>query len=771
MKYSSYKGIVWLIFCLLLAVRAGAQYDRQEEKQPSPPVYPAKEVKIQKYRWPLDINNGFSSSFQEYRSNHFHVGCDLRTFQRNGYPVYAISDGVIYKIRMVKRGSGRGLYLKQDDGNTSIYYHLQKFEKNLEALLNRVQYSKKQKYIGNYYLKKPLQYRQGQIIAYSGETGSGFPHLHLEIRDKQNFALNPFKLLEFPVADKQFPVLKGLLLRSRGPHPIDGKIGETYIKFQKKEQNFFIAANPLVITGSFDPVLNTYDVSDTGKHVGPYAISVSIDDTLYFQLFFDRAERDDNNQLGFVYDMYYSHSGSYYFNLFTQEGFLLENKKIPLSRVIENLGPGKHQLRIRVADNNGNVSTGVVPFYKVQEPVLEISSIRKSSPGEEEQLLLDFEKLTAEPPPAGEIKIRVFDPNHRKISSATLHYHSITAKKSLVLKGLSLEASSIEFDFYAHNTLYFKKSFSIQNPHLMSFTDIDFDTFLNRDEVFVLVTDPRLSSENVALTVIQGEQSQVLKPRCTSEGFYFQFKPLNRENRVLLRFSLMKNHETAVEIQKIIHLLYLEEGRKQTFKFDEFEAFFDTRAVYEPKAMIMTERNYPSPYPVLSRQISLSPYHFPFLDTVLYKFKKKLPLPKQVGIFQYNPETGKWNSVYSSYESSTETYQRRVISSGIFALMRDIFPPQIRFITPRTEYKKNLRRLVVKITDKGKGVNDNLIKVWLNGRRICSTYDCACEYDPDWSSLTIEEMGQLRTGKNLLTVRVKDYAGNSTSKTFSFYLK
>ncbi|MCP5102412.1 MAG: M23 family metallopeptidase, partial [bacterium] len=109
----------------------------------------------QKYRWPLDINNGFSSGFQEFRGGHFHAGFDLRTHQRTGYPVHAIADGRIIKIRMVKRGSGRGLYLKHDDGNTSIYFHLDRFEKQLEDLLKRVQRLKGRKYFGNYYLKKP----------------------------------------------------------------------------------------------------------------------------------------------------------------------------------------------------------------------------------------------------------------------------------------------------------------------------------------------------------------------------------------------------------------------------------------------------------------------------------------------------------------------------------------------------------------------------------------------------------------------------------------
>ena len=93
-------------------------------------------------------------------------------------------------FRMVKRGSGRGLFLRHDDGYTSIYFHLDRFAKNIEKVLNAVQRKKGIKYIGNYYLSKPIPVKRGDIIAYSGETGSGFPHLHLEIRDKDYFAVN-----------------------------------------------------------------------------------------------------------------------------------------------------------------------------------------------------------------------------------------------------------------------------------------------------------------------------------------------------------------------------------------------------------------------------------------------------------------------------------------------------------------------------------------------------------------------------------------------------
>jgi hypothetical protein len=179
----------------------------------------------------------------------------------------------------------------------------------------------------------------------------------------------------------------------------------------------------------------------------------------------------------------------------------------------------------------------------------------------------------------------------------------------------------------------------------------------------------------------------------------------------------------------------------------------------------MEEKNYDSQFPILSRQISLSPYHFPFLDRVYYTFKKDLPYARQVGIFKYDPKHKQWRSQYTTYDSASKTYKRKVLSSGTYALMRDIYFPKISLKRIRTKYKKYLKRLVVTITDKGKGVDDNTLKVLLNGKPI------DCEYDPDWRHVVIEDLRHIKTGKNLLKVDIKDYGGNKSSRTFSFYLR
>jgi hypothetical protein len=767
MKHKKYLAV--LLWILVLTLVVSAQYDEDTSSTKKSKLTTNVNViqGAKKYHWPLQFNNGFSSAFQEYRSSHFHGGIDLRTKQRTGFPIAAISDGYIYKIRMVKRGSGRGLYLKHHDGNISIYFHLDRFETKLENLLKRLQKIQKKKYIGNYFLKKPISYKRGQIIGYSGETGSGYPHLHLEVRDRLNFALNPFKYLSFPARDQNPPVISKLLLRHRGGASINGEIGETVTHFRKRGRGSYIIDKPLVITGHLDPLVKAYDRSDVGMHAAPYSVNVMLDKQLYYRLSFDRFQRDDNNQLGFVYDLNYSRSGNHYYNLFTQKGFQLEAQQQALNPLFDALDYGKHEFRILVEDNFKNISVGVVPFYKIHEPQLTVSGLQHRV--NDKDIRFNIDKLVAQE--GGKIEINVYDRNNARISSGSLNHSRITVTKSLILKGVPFNAAFIDFDFKFQGTSYNKRRFLLNQNHLAEFTDIKFNTFVNRDELFISLSEQQIGADNISLKVVQGEQSINLEPQFSKDHLFFRFKPLNAHNDVMLHFTLLKEGEAVVGIQKRLKLIYLQEGLSQQFKYHEFQADFAQRAVYEPRILVVQEQELDSEFPVLSRQVSLSPYGFPFLDTVYYSFKKKLPNPRQVGIFKFNPNSGNWSSRYTQYDKSTFTFKHRLRSSGTFALMRDIFPPKVYFKRPRTRYKKKVWRLTVKISDKGKGVNDSSIKVWLNNNRICTSYDCKCEYDPDWSALKIEELQHLKRGKNLLKIEVTDYAGNKTEKTFGFHLQ
>ena len=144
------------------------------------------------FRSPLNIPIKLSGTFGELRNNHFHAGLDIKTNRKVGLPVYATADGYVSRIKVAIWGYGKVLYVKHNNGFTSVYAHLSRFEKSIQNYVKNIQYEKESYETGNIYPgEDEIFVKKGDIIAYSGRTG-GFvaPHLHYEIRntkDRKNY--------------------------------------------------------------------------------------------------------------------------------------------------------------------------------------------------------------------------------------------------------------------------------------------------------------------------------------------------------------------------------------------------------------------------------------------------------------------------------------------------------------------------------------------------------------------------------------------------------
>jgi murein DD-endopeptidase MepM/ murein hydrolase activator NlpD len=125
------------------------------------------------FRSPLDIvPPALAGSFGELRPNHFHSGMDYRTNQREGYPVYAIADGYISRLRVQNSGFGLALYINHPNGYTSVYGHLQRFNPKIATQVKTIQYQKKSYEIDEFPNSIQIPVRKGEVIAYTGNTGS-----------------------------------------------------------------------------------------------------------------------------------------------------------------------------------------------------------------------------------------------------------------------------------------------------------------------------------------------------------------------------------------------------------------------------------------------------------------------------------------------------------------------------------------------------------------------------------------------------------------------
>ena len=163
------------------------------------------------FRSPLDIPLDLSANFGDLRSNHFHMGLDIRTQGRENLNVYAVADGYVSRIKIEKWGYGRAIYITHPNGYTTVYGHLNIFYKALEDHVKAKQYSDETWEQDITFLPNEFPVTKGQFIALSGNTGgSAGPHLHFEIRDtKTENNINP-ELCGYKIIDNLPPTVYGL---------------------------------------------------------------------------------------------------------------------------------------------------------------------------------------------------------------------------------------------------------------------------------------------------------------------------------------------------------------------------------------------------------------------------------------------------------------------------------------------------------------------------------------------------------------------------------
>lgn len=233
------------------------------------------------FRSPLDIPLVLSGTFGELRSNHFHAGIDLKTQQRNGLKVYAVADGYVSRIKVALWGYGKAIYIRHNNGYTSVYAHLSKFGSGIEEFVKSIQYKKESYETGNIYLKPgEIEVKKGQVIAYSGSTG-GFvaPHLHFELRDtKTQHIINPL-LFGLKVPDTIKPRIRKVMAYTMDATArINGLDRKQTLPIKKVAEGKYVA-DRITASGRIGFGVNVYDkLNGAHNKNGVYSIEMLVND-------------------------------------------------------------------------------------------------------------------------------------------------------------------------------------------------------------------------------------------------------------------------------------------------------------------------------------------------------------------------------------------------------------------------------------------------------------------------------------------------------------
>jgi|GEM_PF-6772249 len=337
---------------------------------------------LEKLDFPLRINDSLSATFSEYRSNHLHAGLDLRTNRRTGIPVLAPCNGRIGAIYGDENGYGLMLAFIGDDSYIYKFAHLSGFENEkfgLGGFIDVARSASGKRFPFEADLsEKNISVKRGEVIAYSGDTGAGPPHLHFEISDKNGNIFNPFeRLTQDALPDNTTPVISSAILIPEDENTlIDAKPLRYAVNF-KNEQAASGADAGINVVGSIAIAVKIFDENKIFKQndskIGIYDIELKCDGKTIYSLKFDKIDKKHSRRSELVYDMYYSNlnNGNFYYNLYN---FISDAAFPPFISNVENNGiieikKGERKLiEIFASDYSGNLSRKTIEIFGVSKP-------------------------------------------------------------------------------------------------------------------------------------------------------------------------------------------------------------------------------------------------------------------------------------------------------------------------------------------------------------------------------------------------------------------
>lgn len=355
-----------LTIALLLLAFAGTVYGQDET------IFPQNY-----YQFPINPGQqGYlAGKTAEIRPNHFHGGLDIKTGGVEGWDVHAAADGYIYRLKVSAYGYGKVLYVMHPNGQRSVYAHLSEFTPAVEAYIRKNQYEKQQFEVELFPAVNQFAVKKGEIIAQSGNSGgSGAPHLHFEIRNKED---EPLKALRFgfqEVKDTVEPWIRELAI-----NPLDmfSRVSGAYARAEVKmfqKGNEYKVYNKIRAHGRIGLELYAFDKANEVHNIyGIYRLEVWVNGIKHFQQQIDKFSFFNSRQIHryINYSHYAKRKQSF------QRCYRVDGNELPFyadspsDGVINIIDGREYEIEIRcydVFENLAKVSLTIVGDKQAQPP-------------------------------------------------------------------------------------------------------------------------------------------------------------------------------------------------------------------------------------------------------------------------------------------------------------------------------------------------------------------------------------------------------------------
>ncbi len=332
------------------------------------------------YLFPIKPGNTtiLTGTMGELRNTHFHAGLDIDT-PGIGVPVLCADEGYIARATATTGGYGNVLHVTHPDGNTTVYAHLDQFKGAVGDFIRKERYARKVSEIDLTFAPNQFPVSKGELIGLSGNTGgSGGPHLHFEVRNENNEAINPLTYEFTEVKDNMAPVVFKVALKTMNNQ---SRINDQFGRFEfsvVKNGNRYSLPYPILAHGQIGIEVLAHDKMENSRfRYGINYIDMQVDSQVVFTQTIDKVNFSESRRIltlmdfrtleltGARYNKLYIDDGNrldYYPHVLTKTGIVINNKETSID--------------IRLKDYNGNEAK--VHFMLMPNPVVKTSPILTS---------------------------------------------------------------------------------------------------------------------------------------------------------------------------------------------------------------------------------------------------------------------------------------------------------------------------------------------------------------------------------------------------------
>jgi len=718
----------------------------------------------QNYLWPTNASNYLTSSFCEYRPGHYHSAIDIKTWNKEGYPCYAIEDGYIYRLRVSTVGYGKAFYLKLNDGKFAVYGHLQRFRPDIEKRVRQKQIENR-KYTLNWYPEEKWFVKKGDIIGYSGQTGIGVPHLHFEIRDSLEHPLNPL-LFYNKVKDTIAPVLQSLMIIPRNEQSmVNGSFLPLKLKLISKGNNQYVIKEPVYVNGGIGLALKGYDrANGVYNAFSFYKTELFIDSKKIFHLQYDWMDFKNTREVDL--EIYYPERAAtkkVYHQLFIEPVTTLQYYDRSLGDGIIKIENKKTPFKIVVSDFFGNTSTVNGILVRQQTSQNDFYLLSKADS-------IAYFKLVTQ---SGLKEIKLFASGESRLWKQIDYFEFLKQKKTgehteIIIKAVLPSTSCKDFKTNYLLDSGWKTSYTSvpgKKNSIITFNALSVGKFL-----VLKFKNDSFSHDSFILKLKSGENRLNNNFKFTDK-IYEKIIPARfiKNDSLLIKMATLNK----VHLDTLLHYSVFIQNKADTVsmpssgcRIESFSgSFYDTTLIRIQAKKNITDK---IKLPILSSLFNIEPNYQILKSKILLSlnYNDACHYPQKLGIYKIKSSSG---FTYVGGVADTIRHEITTKSStlGQFFVGLDTIAPVIKIISPK--YGKTLKpSFVIKfhVNDTFSGIaSEDDIQVMLDEQFVLP------EWDPEIEIVVARPHWNVERGRHKISIMVKDAVGNITQKQQSIIIK